>query len=177
MLLNKIPVLDTGYVALIDSSNNTKKLRAIGEEFFGGEYPIAVEKLGTLTLVLKCPIFIQLALSKYNLTIINASTSNEVEAYKPLSTEIGCNDRQLAIDIADDISRTTDALLINPRAYAADGANKFISQIITPISVYTTIIVHGSYNEWCSFAYSNSVHPISQYCNAIKQIIEAEWKP
>jgi hypothetical protein len=176
MLLNKIPVLDLGYVALLDASNNTKKLRDIGLEFYGGDYPASLEKIGTLTLAFKCPIFIQLALSKHQLIIVTANQSG-LEAYKPRINEIGCKDLQLSRDIAEDISRTTDALLINPKAYRSDGANTFISQVITPISIYTTLIVHGSYKEWCDFAYSKSITPISEYCEAVKQIIEAEWKP
>ena len=177
MLLNKIPVLDKGYVALIDSSNTTKKLREIDQEFFGGEYPTVLEELGTLTLVLKCPIFIQLALSKYQFKIITARSSKELEAYVPLAHEIGSPDRQLNADIADDIERTTAALMINPKAYQADGADKFISQIITPINIYTTLVVHGSYNEWCKFIGAKSSSLIEAYGSAVQQILEAEWKP
>ncbi|NDB84573.1 MAG: hypothetical protein EB127_18000 [Alphaproteobacteria bacterium] len=177
MLISKIPVLDKGYVGLIDSSNTTKKLRDIGQEFFGGDYPSSIEELGTLTLVLKCPIFIQLTLSKYNFKIIGTKPSPELEAFIPKSHEIGTKDRQLNDLISDDIDRTTQALMINPKAYRADGADSDISQILTPINIYTTLIVHGSYNEWCKFAYKNSSKLIESYSRAIQQIIEAEWKP
>lgn len=177
MLINKLPVLDKGYVGLIDSSNTTKKLRDIGAEFFGGEYPTSLEDMGTLTLVLKCPIFIQLSLSKYKLDIISTKSPGDIEAYIPQPHELGCSDRQVAIAIADDIERTTAALTINPKAYQADGADKFISQIITPINIYTTIIVHGSYNEWCKFAYAKTSNLIEAYSKAVQHIIEAEWKP
>jgi hypothetical protein len=121
MLLNKIPVLDKGYVALIDSCMTTSKLREVGVEVFGGEYPTSLEELGHMTVLIKCPLFVQLALSKFNLRIVDANTSGTLEAYIPNAGEVGAPDRLDAEAIADDISRTTDALLINHRAYQADG--------------------------------------------------------
>lgn len=180
MLLNKIPVLDKGYVALIDSCNTTAKLREMGQEFFGGEYPTSLEELGNMTVVMKCPLFVQLLLSKFNLKVINAETglsSNEQEAYIPNPGEIGARERLDSEAISDDISRTTDALLINPKAYQADGCDRFMSQVTTPLNVYTTLIVHGSYSEWCKFAYETRVpRPVGAFTMALQQIIEAEWK-
>lgn len=177
MLLNKIPVLDKGFVALIDSCNTTKKLREVGVEFFkNGDYPLALENMGTLTLAIKCPLFVQLSLSKHNLTIVSSNIEKELDAYVPKSHEISSSDRLLNDSIADSISKTTEALIINSKAYAADGADKFISQILMPINVYTTIIVHGSYTEWCNYAYKDKTPSIiNAYSSAIGQIIEAEW--
>ena len=180
MLLSRIPVLDKGYVALIESSMTTQKMRDLGQEFFGGEYPISLEEFGAMTVVIKCPLFIQLSLSKFNLGIINANqcSSQSIEAYVPNPGEIGAPERLNCEAIADDISRTTDALLINPKAYQADGADIFISQLITPINIYTTLIISGSYNEWCKWAYQNGSipYPIKSYAAALQQIIETEWK-
>ena len=180
MLLNKIPILDNGYVALIDSHMTTQKLRDVGQEVFGGEYPVALEEFGTMTVAIKCPLFVQLYLSKFTFRIINADNTATTEAYRPNVGELGCPERLDAEAIADDISRTTDALIINPRAYQKDGCDKFISQIISPINVYTCLIVQGSYSEWCKFAYQDDAgripRPIRAYVESIKQIIETEWK-
>lgn len=177
MLLSKIPVLDKGYVALLDSSNTTSKLREIGEEFFGGEYPTSLEELGTMTIVMKCPLFVQLYLSKFNLKVINADRGSKPEAYIPSAAAIGAAEVATSQDISDDILRTTDALFINPKAYQADGANRFVSQVLTPINTYTTLIVSGSYSEWCKATYQSGLPlPISEYAKAIEQIITAEWK-
>ena len=176
MLLNKIPVLNKGYVALLDSCNTTSKLREIGQEFYGGEYPIALEQLGYMTVVMKCPLFVQLSLSKFNFKIIDAN-SGEPDAYLPRADEVNASDLTTSQAIADDITRTTDALLINPKAYQADGSDKFTSQVTTPINVNTTIIVSGNYSEWCSFINRECVPtPIKAYMIAIEQIITAEWK-
>jgi hypothetical protein len=177
MLLSKIPVLDKGFVALIDSCNTTAKLREMGQEFFGGEYPTSLEELGSMTVAMKCPLFVQLSLSKFNLRVINANNSEYIDSYVPDPTEIKANDRLTSEAISDDILRTTDALLINPKAYQADGCDRYISQIVTPINVYTTLIVHGSYSEWCKYAYQERFPgPIKAYTIALQQIIDAEWK-
>lgn len=177
MLLSRIPVLDKGYVALLDSSNTTSKLRAIGEEFFGGEYPTSLESLGTLTVAIKCPLFFQLYLSRFSLKVIDANHTGQPESFRPNAGEIAASDINTSEAIADDISRTADALLINPKAYQADGCERFVSQVNTPISVYTTIIVSGSYDEFCKAVYASKLPaPIEQYALALQQIITAEWK-
>lgn len=179
MLLNKIPVLDKGYVALIDSCNTTQVLRDIGAEFYNGEYPVDLEDIGYMTIVIKCPLFFQIYLSKFQLKIIDANVHNQQqEAYIPNPGEIGCPERLDSEAISDDIFRTTSALLINPKAYQADGADRFISQVITPINIYTTLIVSGPYKEWCKLLClpKHAPRPIMQYIEAIEQIITAEWK-
>ena len=178
MLLNKIPVLDKGYVALIDSCNTTSKLRDMGAEFYGGEYPVALEQLGSMTVAMKCPLFMLMHLAKFDLKVIDANgNSGQLEAYTPNGSEVGAPDRLDSDAIADDISRTTDALLINPKSYQADGADRFVSQLTTPINVYTTLIISGSYSEWCKLAWQERLPgPIKAFTTAIGQIIEAEWK-
>jgi hypothetical protein len=165
MLLSKIPVLDKGYVALIDSCNTTAKLRDMGQEFFGGEYPTSLEELGSMTVVMKCPLFVQLNLSKFNFKVINAD-SGSPEGYIPNPGEIGASERISCEAISDDIARTTD------------GADRFVSQVLTPVNIYTTLIVQGTYKEWCAFAYNQAKvpTPIKAYTIALQQIIDAEWK-
>jgi hypothetical protein len=176
MLLNHIPVLDKGYVALIDSCNTTKKLRELGNQFFGGEYPSSLEELGSMTLAIKCPLFFQLYLSKFSFKIINIPQRGELDAYRPTTIDVRSADTQSSSDIADDISRTTDALLINPKAYQADGCDRFVSQLITPISTYTEIIVKAEYSEWCKLiSQRNTPNPINSYVFAIEQVLTAEW--
>jgi len=177
MLLNKIPVLDKGFIALIDSSVTTQKMRDIGTEFFGGEYPTSLEDLGTMVVAIKCPLFFQIYLSKFNLKVIDANTPGKLDAYIPNAGEVGAPERLDNEAIADDIARTTDALLINPKSYQADGADRFVSQLTTPINVYTTLIVSGSYSEWCKLAFQEKLPgPIKAYTSALEQVITAEWK-
>lgn len=170
MLLNRIPVLDKGYVALISSHNNglTLEKLSLGHT----EY----HTLGRLTLAIKCPLFLQLNLGKFNMRIISMSTS-KVEAFLPDMTDIGASDRETAEVIADDIVRTTEALLINPKAYQQDGCDKFISEVLTPISVYNELVVDAPLSEWIKFIQQDRApKPIRAYQGVIKDIINNEWK-
>jgi len=178
MLLNKIPILDKGWVALVDSYNTTQKLRDIDKEFFGSMFPPNLLDLGRMTLVMKCPLFVQLNLSKFNIRVMNTYEQvSELQAYLPNVGEIGSRERDVCEAVADDIARTTNALFINAKAYRADGVNRFISHLPTPISTYTTLLLEGSYDEWSKFCDQvNAPTPIQAYINAIKDIKDAEWK-
>jgi hypothetical protein len=175
MLLAKLPCLDKGFVAVIDTSNNGQKIKEIGDELkINANF--SLRGLATLTLLIKCPLFIQLNLSTFNFTIVNTGL-NDLEAYVPNQGEIGCSDASTSHAIAQDISQTTEALLINPSAYAADGCDPFISQVICPISTYTTIIVHGPLIEWTRYCtQSKTPAAVKSYIKAINQIIDSEWR-
>jgi hypothetical protein len=181
MLLSKLPALDKGYVALIDSCNTATKLREIDKEFFDSKTPGVLLDLGHMTIVMKCPLFVQLNLSKFSFKVINTYGSNtqvhEQCTYTPNPGEIGAREATICNGISADIAKTAAALLINPSAYQADGADHFISHINTPISIYTTILVHGSYDEWCKWCdQKRAPAPIAAYIDLVKQIKSAEWK-
>jgi hypothetical protein len=177
MLLNKIPCLDKGHVALISASNNNRLLDDIRGEYLS--HLPNVEKLmstAAMTLVFKCPIFIQTHLSQFGFKIIHTRPSSDVEAYVPNVGEVGGSDLDTNRDIADDMFRTTEALFINPKAYQSDGCDRFISQLLMPISTYTTIIVHGPADTWKAFfSQSGLPAPIEAYRAAVEQIYKAEW--
>ena len=178
MLLNKIPVLDKGYIALISSMNDSKRLKEVGLEFFGTE---AINQktlsLGQATMVFKCPIFVHVFLSQFGFTIVTTKQVEELEAYCPSPGEIGCPEHETNRLVSDDIERTTAALLINPKAYQADGCDRFISQLIMPVSTYTTILVSGGYEQWVRFCkQANLPAPIESYRLATTQIMNTEWK-
>jgi len=70
-MLNKLPCLDKGWVALVDSNLNSMKLRDLRADLFYGEIPTAAYKSATLTLAMKAPLFISKALADKELRIIN----------------------------------------------------------------------------------------------------------
>jgi hypothetical protein len=176
MLLAKIPCLDKGYVALISCSCNTDKLNEISMEFFKRDNSQFLRELSTITLIVKCPLFIQLNLSTYGFKIVSAPTT-EVEAYCPNVGEVGAPDLETSRNIAANIKMTTDALLINPKAYQDDGCDRFISQVLTPLNTYTTLVVHGSYDDWKRFCNQTKVPtPTKSYLKAITQIMNAEFR-
>jgi len=165
VLLNKIPVLDQGYVALISSAMSNKVYSDTVDEFFGAMDNVSLHRLSFATLVFKAPLFVQMHLGQHGVKIVHAKPANQ-------SSDLESNRA-----IADDIERTTAALLINPASYRADGADKFISQIILPISTYTTFLVGATLEDWQKFYRMKSVPaPIRSYADAVEQIIKAEWK-
>lgn len=177
MLLNKLPCLDKGYVARVDSSNDDQKLKALALEYFKQLDGNFLSKISTLTLVIKCPLFVHIALSSYDFAITTVPPQGDIEAYVPNVGEIGAPDHNTAKAISDNIAATTEALLLNPKAYQMDGCNRFMSQVLTPINVYTTLIVHGSTDEWRRFCGQKSAPAsIISYIETIRQIIKAEWK-
>lgn len=176
MLLNKIPCLDKGYVAQLDSSGISSRLNEIAMEFFKKDDSKFLREVATLTVVMKCPLFVQLNLSTRDFQIISVPPST-VEAYCPNPGEVGAADVHTSKVIADDIKSSTDALLINPKAYQADGCDQFTSQVLTPVSTYTTLIVHGSYNEWKRFCEQPRLPlALKAYVKAITQLMNAEWR-
>lgn len=180
MLVNKLFVLDHGYVAFLQSSFDSVSVAGIRDSFMGAD-PIhdkdLIAKFGRLSIVMHCPIFVMCGLTKYNFDVMNTVTTEALVTYCPNPGEIESGEHEIDIAIADDISRTTQALLINPQAYQSDGCNRFISQLVTPISAYTTLIISGSYNEWQRYVNALNVpKPIAAYQLTIKQLIDNEWK-
>ena len=125
-------------------------------------------------MIIRCPVWFQLRLSLSSLTIVGAPNT-PMEAYLPNTGEIGTKDKSTNDAISEDISRTTAALLMNPKAYKADGADNFISQVMTPMNVYTTLLVSGTLAEWRELIGHAGPAPMEAYLIAIRQIINVEW--
>lgn len=176
LLLNKIPVLDKGFVATYDTGNNSVKLNALAVEHFKVLDGKFLADSSSLTLVIKCPLFMQLNLSQWGFRITPLPTQGDLEAYIPNVGEIGAKSLEESTNIEDDMKRTSAALFMNHKAYTYDGCNRFLSQILTPINTYTTILVHGMYNDWNRFvSQNNTPAPIASYVQAVASILKAEW--
>ena len=174
--LNKLPVLDKGYVALVSSTFAAKDARTLYDEYFKGQTPQGMAQYCTAAFAIKMPLFVQINISKFNIKLLDTMVG-EVEAYVPHEGEIGSKDLESNRLIADDIKRTTEALLINPHAYVKDGCNNFTAQVIMPISIYNTVIATGSLSDWYKFCNQSSVpKEIKAYMTTIKNLIKAEWE-
>lgn len=174
--MNKLPCLDKGWVAFIDSNLNSLKLRDLRGSMFYGEIPPAVYRSATMTVAIKAPLFIAKALTDKDLRIVNAPAREELEAYLPNEGEISADDLETSRQIAQDIERTTAALLINTKAYQADGCDRFIAQVLTPVNVYTTFIATGTFAQWRDIVSSDSQSsPMRVYLSALRQILDSEW--
>lgn len=177
MLLNKYPVLDKGFVARIDSSGGSTKLNEIAIEYYKVIDGKFLTDLSSLTLLIKCPLFVQLNLSLFGFKIVTIPSQDELMAYEPNVSEVGAKSLELSKAISADMKQTSDALLINPKAYQSDGCDRFISQILTPINTYTSVIVYGMYNDWCRYIRQKGVpYSMASYINAVDQLMKAEWR-
>ena len=178
MLLNEIPCLDKGHVALMSSSNGGAKLKDLADALFVTLPHASFGDIANATLIIKCPLFLQLKLSQYGFTIIQAPHKGAVEAFIPDMTDVQAASAEDGTAISDDINRTTEALLINPKSYQEDGCDEFTSQVITPINVYTTLVVHGTLNQWLIYLNTKTKLPkaIKSYNDAIREVLLAEWK-
>jgi len=177
-MLNKTPVLDKGIVALASSSLDDASFSSLQNEL--NDVYLDVEKFeeaANAVFYFKCPLFIQLHISKFNLRVIQLPVNGEPEAYMPDVSVINTGNNSTDRDISQDIEATTSALLINPKAYQHDGCDRFISQTISPISVYNSIVVSGSVAEWKKFIADNRLpFPVEQYRFAVQEIMKAGWR-
>lgn len=102
---------------------------------------------------------------------------SETEMYHPTLSDVGAKTPTVGQEIADDIKATSEALMINPRAYRADGCDRSVSQINSPIGLYNTIIVSGILEDWNKFVSNNKLPTlIEAYREAIHSLIMAEYQ-
>lgn len=176
MLLNKLNIGDNGFVALLETSGNGKTLQDIQNEYFKTKYSLRLLELSTATLVIKCPLFVQLNLSQSGLTVISTPI-NEVEAYVPDLSEISGNSIEDKQEIHDYIKITTEALILNQKGLPMDGADTFTAQLLTPISVYSEIIVNGNIRQWIQFLNQKSLpKQVEVYRSTVESVILNEWR-
>ena len=176
MLLNKLNVSGNGFVALLESSGNGRLLQSIQDEYFKTKVNMRLLELSNATLVIKCPLFVQLNLSQHGLKTISTPTK-EVEAYIPDLSEIKADSVEDRNAIHEYLKITTEALLLNQQGLPMDGADAFTSQILTPISVYSEIIVSGNIRQWVSFVSQKSLpSQVENYRKEVECILVNEWK-
>lgn len=178
--LNKISVLDKGYVAEISVSFSQKKLKEIEQQFYAGAIYKDLATLSDLTLNIKCPLFYHIYLSRFNFNFLQVRNTKEleliIELYQPDETEIKCPELEVSREVKEDMIRTGEALIVNRWAYQKDGCDNFISQGLIPISAYTNLIVKGSLEEWLKLINMKSgPSPVQAYRKVIEGIILANW--
>lgn len=176
MLLNKLNVLDKGFVAPLSFSGNGKILQDLQDHYFKTRTNLKLLELSSASLVIKCPLFVQLNLSQYGLNIITTPSDN-VEAYVPDISLIegeSADDRE---EIRHYIDMTTQALLLNQKGIAMDGASRFTAQLLTPITVYNELIVSGKLNNWLAFLKQSKLpKELEMYRKSVQDTLSSEWR-
>lgn len=176
-LLDKVGVLDKGFVSILSASNTRETIKDIESAYYKGATYKHLAKIANATFIIKCPLFVQLYISSrpdFSFTIFTAP-QNSVEAYVPDISEIGAGVENSNL-MRENMIQTTEALLINPKTFQHDGCDKFISQVMTPMSVYNELIVYGTLENWINFISKKSLpKPIEQYRKKIEELLRAEW--
>jgi hypothetical protein len=173
-MLNEIPVLDKGYVALFSKSMSREQLLSIQTQYFRSKANSGMLDLPKIHMEIKCPLFVQISLTE-SLSSVSRATGKP-EAFVPSVNDISAQDLETSELISKDINQTTQALLMNPKSYQMDGCDIFISQVISPISVYNTLLVSGTLSQWISYVNKTGLPaPIEQYRKVIKEILLSEY--
>jgi hypothetical protein len=176
--LNKISVLDKGFVSLICSANPDKTLQPLQKEYFNDKINKAFLNIASATLHIKCPLFMQLQLSQYDLDLMQLPTKNtKLDFYIPDVSEINTGDLEVDMEISEYVDVTSEALEMTSKGFAKDGCDKHMAQILIPVNTYTELIVHGSLKSWIEFVKrTNAKHAVESYRKTIDDILKAEWK-
>lgn len=176
MLLNKLNVGDKGFVAILDSQGKGKVLQELQDHYFSSKINSKLLDISSATLIIKCPIFVQLNLYQCGFNIINTPIQ-EVEAYVPDISEIKANDLEDRKEIHNYIKITTEALLLNQKGLAMDGADLITSQLLTPISTYNELIVTGTLRQWIDYLNQKDLPLLmNSFQKQVKNALETEWR-
>jgi hypothetical protein len=175
MMLNKIPVLDKGYIGVASVSLSGKVIGDVQDTYFQTKMNKELWKIASATLVIKCPLFVQLALSRYDFKIVQLSMAQD-DAYTPDISEINTGIKEDDEEIWRHLDQTMSALRASSKAYVVDKCDPFVAQSILPVSLYNEILVHGTLRAWMEFL-SKKKFPrqIAVYRSAIEDVLTAEW--
>lgn len=176
MLLNKVNVLDKGFVSLIESNCTSVTLQSLQDNYFNTKINLKLLDLCSATFIIKCPLFVQLNLSQFGLNLIS-TPSPQVEAFIPTVADVSGDTLEDKQRLVDYIKNTTEALLLNSKGMTMDGADNLTAQMLSPISVYNEIIVHGNLKQWINFINQSKLpDAIENYRKEIETLLKVEWK-
>lgn len=168
-----IRVLDKGHVILRTPGFTKQDIRELKKNGFDTK---RLQRHIFVSMVIKCPLFVQMTFPEFGLITLTKK-QKDIEVFEPTQSDVNAATPTIGAEIASDIVATSNALMINPRAYRADGCDRFVSQVNSPICVYNSIIVSGSLEDWNMFV-SNNKFPtlIEDYRKAIHSLIMAEYQ-
>ena len=166
-MFNIEQILDKGEISLL--YNEKKIIKEINETFYNNKSKELVD-ISSATFYIKCPLFIQLYLSKFNLKIIDIP-EDKIEIYIPNVQEIKAKTIEDKKRIYKYFEQTMNALIINAETLPQDGCDPFIAQTTMPISVYSKLIVHGYIDDWIKVVRKSTPYPISAYTDRIRYLL------
>lgn len=174
--LNKIPVLDKGYVQLSSFAPSFLEVESMRSEFFRGALaPQLIETIHVF-LRLKCPYFILIPLLTSGMRAISVPGLAS-DAFIPHVNDIMSSSLGSSQEIRDSMSLTIDSLMLNQKAYVKEGCNAFVASLTTPVSAYWEGIIFGQLKDWIRFGNASGLHPlIKEYQRSVIDCISVEYK-
>ena len=174
--LNKLPVLDKGYVAMISCSPSYQDHLCMMSSFFRNRLTHNLIDVTFVHLEVKCPYFILIPMISSGIKVVS-SVNQITDAFCPTIEHISSGSHANDKDISESMRFTIESLMINQKAYVHDGCNSLVASVTTPVAAYWEGVMYASMTEWAKFIFAKGLHPIvKQYQSAISDMISTEYK-
>lgn len=174
--LNKIPVLDKGYVQLTSFAPSFLEVEKMRSEFFRGVLAPQLVETIQVFLRMKCPYFILVPLLTSGMRAISVPGLAS-DAFVPQVDDIMSSSLANSQEIRESMSLTIDSLMLNQKAYIKDGCNAFVASLTTPVSAYWEGVIFGQLKDWLRFGNAPGLHPfIKEYQKSVIDCISVEYK-
>ena len=164
-----IPVLDKGYVALLDTSLSMKRIRSLLSQSVSANMllPHVV-----LTFKIKCPILVRLRFSEYGIATTSIPMSaKQMETYKPTLIDVESPDLEQSVKISQEIEKINDFLMSRIK-----NTSDPLELINAPISLYNIIVASAPLEVWRKFTVNIEPHTLIQpYQRAINDLVLADY--
>ncbi len=176
-MIYEIPVLDKGFVRLLESRFSFKHIQELKEKHgvFFNQISLNLSGAGGMTLAIKAPIFILSTLAKFGLVNVGSIVEPKLEFMKIQFDDLVDTPLVSRQMIIDEMSANSLSSIKTPEKFQSSGCDSLTSQIGLPISTYATIVITGSFRQWIGFVEYDSESVFSKkYQSAVKDILRAE---
>jgi hypothetical protein len=174
--LNRLPVLDHGYVSLMSCSPSYSDHLEIRSSMFRNRLTSQAIDMIYVHLQVKCPYFILIPMVSSGIRC-TSSVSQASDAFCPTVDMIASGSTANDRDISESMKMTVESLMLNQKSYVHDGCNAFVASVTTPVSAYWEGVMYASMGEWSRFMFAKDLHPIvKQYQRAVHDAVSIEYK-
>lgn len=176
-LLDKIPLLDHGYVRLQNASPSHSNLEEIRKRAYKGTMVAHHFDLPYVHVEICCPYAILLTLVSSGLTALPYQDMNRELAFLPDAGNIRSGTLADDMAISDHIKTTVESTMLNQQAYAKDNCDRAIATLTTPLAAYWEGVIHGKLSSFLRFTESKHQPRIIQvYQEGVRNSISLEYK-
>ncbi len=176
-MVYETPVLDRGFVRLLESRFNFKHLQELKEQHGITFNRTSLNLSGAcgMTLAIKAPFFISSTLAKFGLVNVGTIVDTKLEFMKIQFEDLVDTPLVSRQSIIDEMSANSLVMIKTPEKFQSGGCDNKTSQIGLPISTYVTVVTTGSFREWIGFVESDTDSVfLKRYQNAVKDILRSE---